>query len=231
MFARQRLWSLAAATVCLATGLPGIARANINLEWRISPAPPALPGTIEVGLFAVSDDLNDQPFTAIDMVFVWDAAVLRLHGGENTNGVPWFLVGFVDDRNLDGLNADCGPDQFCDPFTGLPFNDGQALFEAVAPLFSSINATPDGFLVTTLIFQMLAGPAQTQISIVSSGGPLSSTKILNGPAQDVTGTFGAITVSTEKPVPTLSPWGVGAMVLLLAVAGAIVLKRRGRFAA
>ncbi len=44
----------------------------------------------------------------------------------------WSGTTFQNDCGGDLINADCGPDTCCDPFTGLPFNDGTATVNALA---------------------------------------------------------------------------------------------------
>ena len=81
----------------------------------------------------------------------------------------WILSGFINDEPTGGTNADCGPDTFCAEYTGLPYNDGDAYYQAVQQLFCegggcSAPATPAGLLVATVRFRALAG-GTTQIAL------------------------------------------------------------------
>ncbi|RME37833.1 MAG: hypothetical protein D6788_08620, partial [Planctomycetota bacterium] len=67
----------------------------------------------------------------------------------------------------DALNADCGPATFCDPYTGVPFNDGNLMYTALQQLICNGQAAPsatvragaDGLWATTLKFVALEATA------------------------------------------------------------------------
>lgn len=76
----------------------------------------------------------------------------------------WVTSGFPNDSQLDALNADCGPDTFCSPYTGIVFNDGSAFYQAIKQVFCNgqqapaamAPPAPGSLLVTTFQFQALA---------------------------------------------------------------------------
>ncbi len=189
---------IVAPLVYAALALPSVAAANVNLEWRVPSQTVRVGETVEAGLYAVSDDETDQPFLLLSVILGWDATVLELIG-KIDNGFPsWFGSNFYNDVGLDGLNADCGPDVFCDPYTFLPFNDGDAVYKAF--LLSpnpDLQATPEGLLVTTILFTALAPTPGTELQILETAGKKSSTHVSDagdGGTEIVTGTLGSITL-------------------------------------
>jgi hypothetical protein len=139
--------------------------AEIDLEWR-TPLPYVVVGqTFEVGLYAVSDDDTDQTVAGVDALMTWEPGALLLEGKIDNGPYAWLGSAFFDDRNLDRFNADCGPDVFCDPYTWLPYNDGDAHYTAFAispPAF----ATPEGLLVTTMVFTAAMPTSGTQVDFI-----------------------------------------------------------------
>lgn len=189
---------MSAALFCAVAALPSLASAKINLEWRVSAQTIRVGDTVEAALYAVSDDETNQSFTALDVVFVWDPEALELTG-KTDNGPAILLSSFPNDQGIDGLNADCGPDIFCEPYSFLPFNDGDALFQAYVFLpdpESPLQATPQGLLITTIVFTAIAPTLATELRIVATAGKFSSTKVLNGPVGgNVTGGLSPLTLS------------------------------------
>ncbi len=170
----------------------------VRLELRIS-TPMVLVGSIiEVELHAQSVNSLGQPIQAIDTVFAWDELRLRLVGKSETclasdladpcymcpsdilSGIPvtynWASSGFPKDEQLDGINADCGPETFCPSYTGLPFNDGGAFYQAIKQVFCNgmqapppeAPPAPDSLLVTAFKFEAIApGTAQIELRPVT----------------------------------------------------------------
>lgn len=167
--------------------------ADVNLEWRVTVPIVRVFDTVEVGLYAVSDDGGEQAIAGVDAVIGWDADVLAL-AGKIDSGV-WLGSWFPDDSGLDGLNADCADQQFCDPYTGMPFNDGDALFAATASSNAPV-ATAGGLLVITLVFNATAATSTTQVNLLANAGDFSSTKVVAAPYYDVvTGVLGTLSLS------------------------------------
>ena len=174
---------------------------DVNLELRTTSDVIQVGETVEVGLYAVSSDGSDQGMAAMDVIVVWDPAVLRLIGKRDDGPYAWMMSYFPNDSQLDGLNADCGADVFCSLYTGLPFNDGDMMYEAVAPfaLDPAPIATAEGLLVTTLLFQAEGRTPATELRILPSVGiHASTTKVIDAEGLgDATGELGALTLILE----------------------------------
>jgi len=172
---------------------------NVNLELRAERAVSRVGETVSIGLYAVSDSAEPQTFLALDAVLVWDPVGLKLIGRVNNGSFAWTASWFPKDDSLDGLNADCGPEQFCSSYSGIPFNDGDAWYQAFA-LFpdSGPVATPSGLLVTTFRFTALAPVAATEVVLFES--PLenaATTRVLDARDEQtmtVTGTLRSATL-------------------------------------
>jgi hypothetical protein len=191
------------------------APANVDLEWRVSAPIVRVGETFEVGLYAVSDDGGDQTVTAIQAILSWDPNVLVLAGKIDNGPNNWTISAFDDDSNLDGLNADCrsdadcgpdpdaycGPDLFCEPdYTGLPYNDGDAWYQAFAHSLSPMPvATPEGMLVTTILFTAVAPTPATELVIPpTAGSGATSTRVIDAEAGEthiITGELRPLTLS------------------------------------
>ncbi|MFQ5414599.1 MAG: hypothetical protein ACE5E6_09100, partial [Phycisphaerae bacterium] len=111
-------------------------------------------------------------------------------------------------------DSDCAASQICNesaPGTGgscgiLPFNDGDALYEALAQFAPAPPAfappPPNGLLVVTFTFEAIApAGAGTQISIPASAGEFTQTVVLDGftPGLIVTGALGPPITVTITP--------------------------------
>lgn len=174
--------------------------ADVNLEYRTPAQNVRVGETVEVGLYAVSDDGGDQAFAALDAILSWDPDALRLVGRSDNGPYGWLLSSFPNDSGLDGLNADCGEDVFCDPsYTGTPFNDGDALYQAIAPfgLDPPPYATPDGLLVTTILFTAVAATPATELRFLEAAGAGSFTRVLDAEplGGDATGELSSLTLA------------------------------------
>ena len=182
--------------VCSLAAFAADAAGNVDLEWRTSLPYVFVGQTFEVGLYAVSDDDTDQTVAGLDAILTWDPTVLLLEGKIDNGPYVWFGSAFYDDRQLDGLNADCGPDVFCASYTWLPYNDGDAFYLAFASSPPAI-ATPEGLLVTTIIFTavMPTSGAQIEFLPVSAGGR-QFTRVLSADPQGaiVTGALGSLSI-------------------------------------
>lgn len=173
-----------AIMVCASWFATDGASADVDLVLRSKPQSNV--GTlIEVGLYAVSAEETD--FVALDAILSWDPTVLRLLSVD-VSVHNWFLFGFLNDSGLDGLNADCGTETFCKTFTGLPWNDGDALLQALL-LGSGIVATKDGVLITTFTFSADSPAVASEISFLPSAGDNSLSRVLQSGAVDVTGSL------------------------------------------
>lgn len=182
--------------VLLGTGLSApAALGQVDLEWRAETTLVRVGDTVEVGLYAVSQT-STETLLGVDAIIAWDHAVLQLLG--HAEDSPFPLRGFFNDELLDRLNADCGPDTFCVPFSSVPFNDGDASFTASA-IFSDLpEATPEGVLISTVLFGAIGSSGESQIAFLSQVGSFSFTRVLaqvDGGSELVTGALGAISYS------------------------------------
>lgn len=160
------------------------AMGNVHLELRVSQNVAELAEFVGVDLYAVSDDQTDQPFVGLDAVLRWDTATLRLVGfAPDVSPFSWPRSNFPNDEPLDRLNADCGPDTFCIPYTGLPYNDGNAFYQAAAlSPDSPPMATPDGLLIVRLVFETIIPISITDVGFHDRFGLYSSSKVVaSGP--------------------------------------------------
>lgn len=191
-----------AALVTVASPAGSHARAAVDLELRAERQTFGVGSVVDVGLYAVSDE--ETVFSGLDVLITWDPAVLELGEPVIDNGPhDWFIFGFLSDHLLDRLNADCGEDVFCDPYTGLPFNDGDAMFQAGS--LSLATATAEGVLVATFRFNALAETPLTEVAIVETlGGQYAVTRVLQG-VTDVTGNLGSASI-TILGAAALSVW-------------------------
>ena len=157
----------------------------------------ALVGDVfEVEFLAKSANAIEQPIQAVEGVVFWDPSVVKLLGIEfdctadssadpcyscsqtvvgGLTGYNWVSAGFPNDSGVDRLNADCGPDTFCSPYTGAPFNDGNFFFQVIKHVFcGALQAPPamapvldplkGSLLVARFTFEALA-PGSAQISL------------------------------------------------------------------
>jgi hypothetical protein len=110
-----------------------------------------------------------------------------------TGTYDWLDSGFPKDSNGDGLNADCSADAFCDPYTRLPFNDGNALYWALAKFAPNPPAvvTPEGLWITTVQFRAI-GTGFAEVRIEERLGDVSETLVAGAGSGggNVTGTLG-----------------------------------------
>ncbi len=189
------------------------ALASINLEYRPPSQTVLIGDTVHIGLYAVSDDGNDQLLMSAQVIIAWDPNFLQLLG--------------IDDIGAVLLQSSRFPVN--DPFNlneVVPPKDGDGLYVALAPLGNPVAATPAGTLLTTFRFLILADTPGTAVDILESGGdPEAHTIVFDGtiPNLDVTGTRTGATVATVSGViPAVSAWGMVVMTLLMLTAGCLV---------
>lgn len=166
--------------------------ANINLELRPVSFAYETCDTVEIGLYAVSDDDTDQVVLGMQVIFIWDPTHLELLDVDNNGPTNWFLSGFFDDSELDGLNN--------------TFDDGDAYYQAAASFGDLPIATPEGLLVTTIQFRALAETLGTEIRILPDVRGVVSTIVFGDLGQDVTGTFGFASISINPAVDLTDYW-------------------------
>ncbi len=191
------------------------ARADINLEFRPPGQTVLIGDTVNVGLYAVSDDdETDQLLMSAQVIISWDPDFLQLLGNDTTGAVPLLSSGFPPDDpyNLNEV---------------VPPQDGDGLYVAFAPLGNPVAATPAGILLTTFQFLALDRTLQTTVEILELGGdPEGRTIVFDGtvPNFDVTGTLtgGVVEVVAGSCFADINPngqVGPGDLALLLGAWG------------
>lgn len=159
--------------------------AAVDLQLRPVVSPVEAGTTIEIGLYAVSDDDTDQDYSVVDVILQWDARSLELIGAVDNGSLgSRFISGFPPDDLLGGLN--------------VTHRDGDALYQTA--LFVLSSATPSGVLITTFRFIARAAADSTVISIVDTLGGFSSSRVIRPVAELVTGQLGTATVSVTADV-------------------------------
>ncbi len=159
----------------------------INLEWRPDAQTVRAGATVDVGLYAVYDDVGgttDGSISAVDVILSWNPTVLELTGASDNSPYEWLFSGFPDDAGFDGLND-----------TWL---DGNALYNAMSQFAPSppALATTDGLLLTTVQFEALAETPETVLTIPVDYGLFTRSRVFDGeiPGFEVQGTLGSATV-------------------------------------
>ncbi len=170
----------------------------VALEWRGVLTEVSVGDTIEVALYAVSEDGTEQSVQALDAIVQWDPLVLAFVEKLDDDPVTWAVSTFPNDQGLDRLNADCGPDVFCEPFTEFPYSDGEMFLQNFElPPFQVADL--DGLFVGTLVFRALTDAVLTEVSLAPTAGKFSFTKVVSGdpldPGRIITGALGSIAIS------------------------------------
>ncbi len=176
------------------------ARATVGLELRYVEPTVLVGDSVEVHFYAVSESGPQEEVAAIQAILLWDASRLRLLAlADPCIGAPcppdsyhWLDSSFPFDVTGEGLNADCGPTEFCDPYTGMPYNDGDAVYRAwawFAPTPPAV-ATADGLHVTTFVFEAIR-LGEAQVALVETLGGVTETMVAGSASgADVTGSIG-----------------------------------------
>jgi hypothetical protein len=192
------------------------ASAAIDLELR-QPSQIVIVGqTVQIGLYAVSDNLSNQSLSTVDLVFSWDPSYLQLISLNQTGADANVLSAFFPAGDMWGLNE------------AVPPQDGTGLQLTWAMFGSPVQATPAGTLLTTFQFQALTetplfSPTQMIINTSGGNGPGGprETKVLSGEESNlpVTGQLGMAEV-TIVPEPSIG------IMAALALGGATVRRKR-----
>lgn len=195
-------WTGLGLTVGLAFAASPVV-ANINLEFRPLAQTVFVTDTVELGLFAVSDDEGGQPLAAIDLIFAWDPDFLQLLDIDGTGAVSLLASGFP-------LN---------DPFNlneEVPPQDGDGFYQALANFGSPVEATPEGALITTFLFEAIDETFETFVEMLVFGGsPVGETVVWDGliPNTNVTGSLGTAGITIIPEPATLYLLGLAAAAL------------------
>ncbi|RME37007.1 MAG: hypothetical protein D6788_10405 [Planctomycetota bacterium] len=170
-------------------------RADIHLVLHTANPLAVVGDRIRVDVLAVSDDGTDQPFLGAEAVLTWDPLALALRQDLHQSDYVWTQAGFPNDASVGGLNADCCAEPgglclpstgtmctFCDPYTGLPCNDGEAFYSAwvFCMLCTPPTATADGLLVASLEFEVLAPVGLTRIGLGDGAAGGTASRVVAG---------------------------------------------------
>ncbi len=178
----------------------------VNLEL-VTAAPTVDVGSlVEVQLLARAADSQDIPIVAVQALLNWDSDVLRLAGviDNVTPDYEWFLSGFFNDIGTDNLN-----DGVTTAPMGLPFNDGDASFEALGqfPPAAWPVARPAGTRITTFVFEALRASSPTKIDIPLSAGEITTSAVFWGegaPGVDILGDTSNVLITVTPEPSTLA---------------------------
>ncbi len=187
MWGRFQPWMLILMTGLAWTGSAPSVRADVHLEWRPGTQQVGVGDYVYIGLYAVSDDGTDQAVGGVDAILSWDPRVLSLLGHENNGPYQWMLSWFPDDSGLDGLND--------------TWSNGNAFYQCLRKAAPNLpaEATPEGLLVTTFVFEAVGPATATRITLLpESGGDFNtSTRVLDGfnAGIFITGQLGKSTVA------------------------------------
>lgn len=177
-------------TGMVAGGHLAIGAGSIVLEWRPTLVD-ARPGErFEVGMYAVSGDGVDQPFTVADLVLQWDPGALRFVRLVNTGPYEWFYWAFEDDSIHDGFNNS--------------FDDGDAWLTLWSRWWHEnfAVATPEGLLLATFEFQVRGGPGETSVGLLWWGLTFNISAIYNDVSPgglSIMSSAGTATINVEMP--------------------------------
>ncbi len=194
---------LIVAVVIVSGVLCSFARADgnlVDLELRSSQVTWEIGDVVEIGLYAVSTSGFPEIVRGMQVILEWDPQYLELAGLNNNGPYTWLFSSFFSDAGADRLNADCGPDVFCQPYTGLPYNDGDAYYQAGANFTTPALATPGGLLITTFRFNAVAETPLTTVQVPLAAGTSTQTQVFGDePGSDITGTVGSVAVQLVVP--------------------------------
>ena len=192
------------AAVVLLMIAPAVRGDLVNLEFRPGSQTVSVGNIFSVGLYAVSN--SNQSVGSIDAILVWDASLIKLTGHTDNGPYPWLSSSFPNDCGLDGLNAPC---------SGLPANDGDALYRAFRNFSTPALATPAGLLVTSFQFQALAPTPSTTLSIPPMRGQFTRSYVVDGDVAglEITGTLGSATITIVPEPANLALWACGVLAL------------------
>lgn len=142
--------------------------------------------TVEINFVAHSADGTEQLITALDAILFWDPAMLELLGVDGSNAdVAWMVSGFFNDP--DGIN-----DGISEPPEGVPNNDGDAIFTALASPSTPASTGPDDIVITTILFRALQTTPGTVVQFLPALGDFGQTRVFGeGKQNNITGDISA----------------------------------------
>jgi hypothetical protein len=155
--ARHTQSSYALLLVALVASVRALAApGTISLEWRPTLQTVSVGETVGIGLYAVSDSGEPEQFSAVQAVIAWDNEHLLLMGTDESGAIGLFSSGFPagDAYNLNETSPPADGDGL---WVGLAFPD-------------PLPATPEGSLLTTVLFEALAPTSGAWAEILPNGG-------------------------------------------------------------
>lgn len=192
----------AVATAVLVCGLAVGSYANVNLEWRPSSQIVSPGETVLIGLYAVSDNGQNQAFYGMDVVILWDPGYLGTisqYGWEDY----WFFDGFPTGE-IYPINDD--------------LSDGDAMYNAMAWPGEPVEATPQGLRCAQFEFTAAAPVDLTQVTIGLYWSEYVQTIVYSPvePGADVKGTLGHadVTIVPEPSSLLAAAFGLGSLVAM-----------------
>lgn len=135
--------------------LAGPAMAAINLEWRPASQTAGVGASVGLGLYAVSDSPQDQSFSSVQVIVDWDPTYLKLTGNSTVGALGFLGSSFLPGDSF-GINE------------ATPPADGDGMWFGLAPFGQQLSATPQGSLLTTIMFQVLSETSGTWVTMLSS---------------------------------------------------------------
>lgn len=180
---------------------------TISLEWRPTEVETTVGNTFGLGLYAVADAEQPVYFSAIQTIIGWEPHALSLAGIDQSGAIDLYSSGFPQN---DAYNLN----------EASPPADGDGLWVGLA-FPQTLPASPDGTLLTTVVFEALEVSTGTSVAILPTGGdPVGQTKVIGEvPNQNILGSIGMPASITVVPEPA------SALALLLAAAS-LAEKRR-----
>ncbi len=175
------------AAIC---GLVLTPRAGAEVDLLFAPAVQIVlldeDDIVEIDLVAHSADGTEQLISALDTILIWDSTMLELLGVHDGNAdVSWMVSGFFNDP--DDIN-----DGILDPPIGVPSNDGDAIFTALASPSSPAPTGPDDIVITTLLFRALQTTPATVVHFLPTLGEFAQTRVFGeGKQNNITGDISA----------------------------------------
>ncbi len=167
--------------------------ADINVEFRPANQSVEIGATVEIGVYVVSDSAENQLMAAAQIIVGWEPAHLRLIGLSQAGATPLLSSSFPRPDPY-GINE------------AQPPQDGTAMYVGLARLQEPVAATPEGTLLTTLLFEALSETPSTPVqALESAGNPPGETIIFDGvtPNTDVTGTLQGANVIVTSGLPAV----------------------------
>ena len=179
---QRRYWMGLAALIGGMLAFSTHVSANVNLELRPAIQEVLVGQTVHIRLYAVADGETDLSIGSVNTILSWNPDYLSLtpeEENEDNGPYTWLFSGFSSASDLNDT-----------------YEDGDAYYTAWMQLGIPATATPDGLLVTTLIFTALAETPPTDLVIIPQLGNLHS-RVTDGDTAgvDVTGTLGSASVT------------------------------------